>query len=162
MVQFKNPIQIRELFLYTRFNSIPSLLVASPDHPFSLHHFLWFYRKSEERQSTVQLACVIIIVAYVCRWPNRYAGCARAKGMEAAWYESTCSLHPCATVSAVRRVTRRKKKAFPLILGAALNELVDLLERAYTYWDRENAPFCLPLPLHLAAPVGTWETGNRR
>lgn len=43
------------------------------------------------------------------------------------------------TVNAVRRVTRRKKAAFLLILGAALNEVVDLLERAYTYRDRENA-----------------------
>lgn len=45
-----------------------------------------------------------------------------------------------ARVYVVRRVARHKKKAFALISGMALNEVVDLLERAYTYrGHRENA-----------------------
>lgn len=44
-----------------------------------------------------------------------------------------------ARVYVVRRVARHKKKAFALIPGVALNEVVDLLERAYTYpRGREN------------------------
>lgn len=44
-----------------------------------------------------------------------------------------------ARVCMVRRVARHKKKAFALIPGVALNEVVDLLERAYTYpGGREN------------------------
>jgi len=38
-----------------------------------------------------------------------------------------------ARVYVVRRVARHKKKAFVLIPSVALNEVVDLLERAYTY-----------------------------
>lgn len=45
-----------------------------------------------------------------------------------------------ARVYVVRRVARHKKKAFALISAVAVNEVVDLLERAYTYWrHRENA-----------------------
>jgi len=39
-------------------------------------------------------------------------------------------------VYAARRVARHKKKAFALIPGVALNEVVDLSERAYTYAGR--------------------------
>jgi hypothetical protein len=41
-----------------------------------------------------------------------------------------------ARVYVARRVARHKKKAFALIPGVALNEVVDLSERAYTYRAR--------------------------